>query len=77
VHPAVFLDRLAEHRPDLLPRYRDLYRRGAYMRQADRQRLADMAHVPGTNPWKRGEGGEQAPQEFEADVRKVQQQALF
>jgi DNA repair photolyase len=33
---------LEEHRPDLLPRYRKLYARGAYMQQEERDRLSAM-----------------------------------
>src|SRR5579862_5107673 len=36
----LFLDWLAEHRPDLLPRYRDLYRYGAYAPAQERRRLS-------------------------------------
>jgi DNA repair photolyase len=36
---------LEEHRPDLLPRYRELYARGAYMPQAERERLAAMVQT--------------------------------
>jgi DNA repair photolyase len=38
----IFLGWLESHRPDLLPRYRELYRRGAYAPQAERERLAAM-----------------------------------
>ncbi len=36
----VFMDWLSSQRPDLLPRYRELYRRGAYMPRRERSRLA-------------------------------------
>jgi DNA repair photolyase len=39
----IFFDWLRQHRPDLVPRYEDLYRRGAYMQSAERDRLASMA----------------------------------
>jgi DNA repair photolyase len=42
----VFFDWLAEHRPDLLPRYRELYRRGAYAPVQERRRLAEMIRGP-------------------------------
>src|SRR4051795_10844704 len=38
---------LEEHRPDLLPRYRKLYARGAYAPQAERDRLAAMVNPGG------------------------------
>jgi DNA repair photolyase len=36
----VFMDWLSSARPDLLPRYKELYRRGAYAPQKERERLA-------------------------------------
>jgi DNA repair photolyase len=38
---------LAEHRPDLLPRYRKLYRGGAYATKEERARLARLTRRPG------------------------------
>jgi DNA repair photolyase len=38
---------LAEHRPDLLPRYRKLYRNGAYATKEERARLARLARRRG------------------------------
>jgi DNA repair photolyase len=43
----IFFDWLSAHRPDLIPRYEQLYRRGAYMPPAERQRLQDLAAPPG------------------------------
>jgi len=43
----IFFDWLRAHRPDLVPRYERLYRRGAYMAPAERQRLQDLAAPPG------------------------------
>ena len=43
----LFIDWLRAHRPDLVPRYERLYRRGAYAPQAERQRLARLARRPG------------------------------
>jgi DNA repair photolyase len=43
----IFFDWLRAHRPDLVPRYEQLYRRGAYMATADRQRLQDLAAPAG------------------------------
>ena len=42
----VFLEWLAECRPELLPRYEELYRRGAYMEPVERRRLAQMLQGP-------------------------------
>jgi DNA repair photolyase len=43
----IFFDWLRAHRPDLVPRYEQLYRRGAYMSPPERQRLQDLAAPPG------------------------------
>jgi DNA repair photolyase len=48
----VFLDWLAEARPDLMERYRRLYARGAYAPAAERRRLQALLHGHGgTSPW--------------------------
>ncbi len=44
----LFMEWLAEHRPDLLPRYRELYRRGAYAPRRERRRLAELDQGPGS-----------------------------
>ena len=38
----LFMDFLREYRPDLVPRYEELYRRGAYAPPAERRRLAAL-----------------------------------
>jgi DNA repair photolyase len=52
----LFFDWLRENRPDLLPRYEELYRRGAYAPAQERRRLTAM--VKGSEPapreWMRG-----------------------
>ena len=42
----VFFDWLREHRPDLLPRYEELYRRGAYLPEAQRREIERAAGAP-------------------------------
>ncbi|HEX2726021.1 MAG TPA: hypothetical protein VHN20_09405, partial [Beijerinckiaceae bacterium] len=42
----VFFDWLREHRPDLLPRYEELYRRGAYLPEAQRRDIERAAGAP-------------------------------
>jgi DNA repair photolyase len=42
----VFMEWLAEHRPELVPQYEALYRRGAYMPTEERQRLAQLLRGP-------------------------------
>ena len=41
----VFFEWLREHRPDLVPRYEELYARGAYMRPGERDRLKTLVRV--------------------------------
>jgi DNA repair photolyase len=74
----LFFDWLREHRPDLIPRYEQLYRRGAYARPAERERLARLVRRPGREA-ARGrlsppEGGDAG-----AGLRRAepQQQTLF
>jgi DNA repair photolyase len=43
----VFMGWLAAQRPDLVPRYRELYRRGAYAPPAERRRLARLVRRGG------------------------------
>jgi DNA repair photolyase len=54
----IFFDWLRAHRPDLVPRYEQLYRRGAYMAPAERERLQDLA-APA--------GGRSAPRRYMRD----------
>ena len=44
----IFMSWLKAQRPDLLPRYEELYRRGAYAPQEERERLARMVRRRGT-----------------------------
>jgi DNA repair photolyase len=64
----VFMDWLQSARPDLVPRYKELYRRGAYAPQKERERLARMVRrggAPGAlwrmRPSSSEELAEQAP----------------
>jgi DNA repair photolyase len=52
----LFFDWLAEQRPDLLPRYRELYRNGAYASTQERRRLARLVAGPDIGPAERGRG---------------------
>jgi DNA repair photolyase len=47
---------LDRHRPELIPRYRQLYARGAYMPRDERQRLAGMVNGPDLEPSMRMRG---------------------
>jgi DNA repair photolyase len=42
----LFFEWLREHRPDLISRYEQLYRRGAYMPTSERERLSGMVKCP-------------------------------
>jgi DNA repair photolyase len=46
----IFMDWLRAQRPDLLPRYQELYRRGAYAPRDERERLSRMVRRPGADP---------------------------
>jgi DNA repair photolyase len=46
----VFMEWLRSYRPDLVDRYEELYRRGAYAPEAERARLAALVTMPGGPP---------------------------
>jgi DNA repair photolyase len=52
----LFFEWLKEHRPDLVPRYQALYKRGAYAPPAERQRLAELVKGPDLPPGERMRG---------------------
>ena len=58
----LFFEWLREHRPDLLPRYRQLYRRGAYAPVEERERLARLVRSPDLAPGERVRGRMLDPQ---------------
>jgi len=43
----LFFEWLRAHRPELIPRYQELYRRGAYVPARERERLAQLVTGPG------------------------------
>jgi DNA repair photolyase len=57
----VFMEWLRETRPDLVPRYRALYRRGAYAPVDERRRLAALLQGPDLSPWERARGTRRPP----------------
>jgi DNA repair photolyase len=73
----VFMEWLAEHRPDLVPRYRELYRRGAYAPQAERRRLSELVRGPDLAPSERGRGAFLRPPDPPPPARQPQQESLF
>ncbi|HYU60649.1 MAG TPA: hypothetical protein VEK39_07810 [Solirubrobacterales bacterium] len=52
----IWFDWLRQYRPDLVPRYEELYRRGAYLPGAEKKRLAGLTKSfrrrPGTPTWR-------------------------
>ena len=76
----VFMGWMREMRPDLLPRYQDLYRRGAYAPQPERERLARMIRPAGRPGRFRRARAEQQRQVSRSPGRAREaagQQALF
>ncbi len=59
----LFFEWLRAHRPDLVPRYERLYRRGAYMPPGERQRLAALVKGPDLPPDQRMRGSMRSPPE--------------
>jgi DNA repair photolyase len=52
----LFFEWLEENRPDLVPRYRELYRRGAYVPAEERRRIAELVKDPDPFPGERLRG---------------------
>jgi DNA repair photolyase len=50
----IFMDWLRTQRPDLVPRYEELYRRGAYAPREERERLSSLVHQRGGTRSPRG-----------------------
>jgi DNA repair photolyase len=63
----VFLGWLQAKRPDLLPRYEQLYSRGAYLRPTERKRLTDLVRGWGSGRRRSTAGGARA-----GDPRRAQ-----
>ena len=73
----LFFDWLAEQRPDLLPRYRELYRNGAYASTRERRRLARLVAGPEVGPPERGRGALQPLAEPVVPAPPPRQESLF
>jgi DNA repair photolyase len=73
----VFMDWLAEHRSDLVDRYRDLYRRGAYAPTAERRRLARLVQGPDAGAWERSVRTGSPVPEAASPPPVPEQEALF
>jgi DNA repair photolyase len=75
----VFMDWMRAKRPDLVPRYEELYRRRAYAPQPERERLSRLVGKRGSaGRFRRGPWGEPAADRRAPEPREAAgQQALF
>ncbi len=73
----VFFEWLAEERPDLLTRYRELYRNGAYAPRSERRRLTRLVAGPDLEPSQRSARGFQTQPEPATPPAQPRQQTLF
>jgi DNA repair photolyase len=73
----LFFGWLEQERPDLLPRYRELYRNGAYAPQHERRRLARLVSTPGAQSFHRGRETLRVPPEPTLHDLEPRQQTLF
>jgi hypothetical protein len=71
------MDWLSEHHPDLVERYLDLYRRGAYAPVRERRRLAGLLSGPDLGPSERGRGSFLAPAAPAPPADEPSQERLF
>ncbi len=77
---AVFMDWLRAQRPDLVPRYEELYRRRAYAPPEERARLARLARrgaAPGAFWRGRPQPDREAPGDGVAEAPVARQESLF
>jgi DNA repair photolyase len=68
---------LREHRPDLIPRYEQLYRRGAYAPKEEQERLTQLVKGPEIRPEERLRGRTQGPTAPNRRIRGPDQGRLF
>jgi DNA repair photolyase len=73
----LFFEWLEANRPDLIPRYKALYRRGAYMPTEERRRLARLVKGPDVAPEERMRGRVIEPPMSNHLTREPEQQRLF
>jgi DNA repair photolyase len=68
----LYFDWLREHRPELVPRYKELYRRGAYAPAEERRRLGRLINGPEREPRHRmlGSNGARAPERPEPEIQQ-------
>ncbi len=73
----LFLDWLKSERPDLVSRYQQLYRRGAYAPPEERRRLAALVKGPDLSPGQRMRARFEEPAEPRRPTEPVVQERLF
>jgi DNA repair photolyase len=73
----LFFEWLEEHRPDLVTRYRELYRNGAYAPQGERKRLAALVAGTEREPFQTGRVVRQTPPEPLPAEPQGRQESLF
>ena len=73
----LFFEWLTQERPDLIPRYRELYRYGAYAPQQERRRLARLVSSPDLRGFQRGRENGESPPEPTIGEPSPRQQTLF
>jgi len=74
----LFFEWLEVNRPDLLPRYQQLYRRGAYAPREERRRLTRLVNGPDLEPGTRMRGWiAPPPPQPQQQVREQEQRTLF
>ena len=64
----IFFDWLRSQRPDLLPLYERLYAGGAYVRPAERRRLAALVRLPGSGKGRFSRAADERRAEAEAQL---------
>jgi DNA repair photolyase len=70
----LFFEWLRENRPDLIPRYEQLYGKGAYMRRDERDRLAKLVNGPDLTSDRRMRGRVRSRPRPQPEPRKTQEQ---
>ena len=78
----IWFDWLRQYRPDLIPRYEELYKRGAYMPPKERDRLAARARGkrrprPGLRVRRGTQSPPPEPERGSAGPQRVRQPTLF
>jgi DNA repair photolyase len=73
----LFFDWLRDNRPNLIPLYEQLYRRGAYMPTSERARLSRLVKGPASEPEHRMRGYLRSSRRAPAKSEEPEQQALF